>query len=72
MCSSCNATYYNCSWGHLYVRAFEHLCNTPLTGEFVKTAKKYAIFGYYFMLFEGHTASLKDFSILLEENNGFK
>ena len=44
MCSCCNATYHGQTQRHFYVRAYEHLGITPLTGKFIKTPKKYAIF----------------------------
>ena len=70
MCSSCNGTYYGQTQRHFFVRASEHLGITPLTGKFVKTPKKSAIFGH--MLLDGHKASFDIFSILLKENNAFK
>ena len=70
MCSCCNATYYGQTQRHFFVRASEHLGITPLTGKFVKTPKKSAIFDH--MLLDGHKASFDNFSILLKENNAFK
>ena len=70
MCSCRNATYYGQTQRHFFVRASEHLSITPLTGKFVKTPKKYAIFDH--MLLDGHKASFDNFSILLKENNAFK
>ena len=70
MCSCSNATYYGQTQRHFFVRASEHLGITPLTGKFVKTPKKSAIFGH--MLFDGHKASFDNFSILLKESNPFK
>ena len=70
MCSCCNATYYGKTQRHFFVRASEHLDITPLTGKFVKTPKKSAIF--YHMLLDVHKASFDNFSILLKENNAFK
>ena len=70
MCSCCNATYYGQTLRHFFVRASEHLGFTPLTGKFVKTPKKSAIFDH--MLLDGHKASFDNFSILLKENNAFK
>ena len=55
---------------NVFVRASEHLGITPLTGKFVKTPKKSAIFDH--MLLDGHKASFDNFSILLKESNGFK
>ena len=55
---------------NFFVRASEHLGITPLTGKFVKTPKKSAIFDH--MLLDGHKASFDNFSILLKESNGFK
>ena len=52
------------------MRASEHLGVTPLTGKFVKTSKKSAIFDH--MLLDGHKASFDNFSILLKEGNPFK
>ena len=52
------------------VGASEHLGITPLTGKFVKTPKKSAIFDH--MLLDGHKASSDNFLILLKENNAFK
>ena len=43
---------------------------TPLTGKFVKTSKKSAIFDH--MLLDGHKASFDNVSILLKERNPFK
>ena len=70
MCSCCNATYYGQIQRHFFVRASEHLGITPLTGKFVKTPKKSAIFDH--MLLDGHKASFENFSILLKESNAFK
>ena len=69
MCSCCNATYYGQTQRHFFVRASEHLGITPLTGKFVKTPNKSAIFD---MLLDGHKASFDNFLILLKENNAFK
>ena len=69
MCSCCNATYYGQIQRHFFVRASEHPGITPLTGKFVKTPKKAAIFDH--MLLYGHKASFDNFSILLKENNAF-
>ena len=55
---------------NVFVRASEHLGITPLTGKFVKTPKKSAIFDH--MLLDGHKASFDNFSILLKESNPFK
>ena len=52
------------------MRASEHLGVTPLTGKFVKTPKKSAIFDH--MLLDGHKASFDNFLILLKESNPFK
>ena len=70
MCSCCNATYYSQTERYFFVGASEHLGITPLTGKFVKTPKKSAIFDH--MLFDGHKASFDNFSILLKESNPFK
>ena len=70
MCSCCKATYYGQTQRHFFVRASEHLGITPLTGKFVKTPKKSAIFDY--ILLDGHKASFDIFSILLKESNTFK
>ena len=70
MCSCCNTAYYGQTQRHFFVRASEHLGITPLSGKFVKTAKKSAIFDR--MLLDGHKASCDNFSILLKENNAFK
>ena len=69
MCSCCNATYYGQTQRHFFVRASEHLGITPLTGKFVKTSKKSAIFD---ILLDSHKASSDHFSILLKESNTFK
>ena len=55
---------------NVFVRASEHLGITPLTGKFVKTPKKFAIFDQ--MLLDGHNTSSDNFSILLKESNPFK
>ena len=61
----------NLLWSrHLFVRASEHLCVTPLAGKFVKTPKKSAIFDY--MSLDGNKASFDNFSIVLKETNPFK
>ena len=52
------------------MNASEHLDITPLTGKFVKTLKKSAIFDH--MLLDGHDTSFDNFTILLKENNAFK
>ena len=64
MCSCCNATYGQTE-RHFFVRASEPLGITLLTGKFVKTPKKSAIFDH--MLLDGHKASFDKFSILLKE-----
>ena len=69
-CSCCNATYYGESERHFFVRAFEHLGMTPLTGKRVRNPKKSAIIDH--ILLNGHDASFEDFPILLKENNRFK
>ena len=61
MCSCSNATYYGQTQRHFLVRASEHLGITPLTGKFVQTPKKSAIFDH--MLLDGHKASSDNFSI---------
>ena len=70
MCSCCNATYYGQTQRYFFLRASEHLGITPLTGKFVKTPKKSAIFDR--MLLDGHKASFDNFSILKKNNNAFK
>ena len=70
MCSCCNATYHGQTQRHFLVRASEHLGITPLTGKFVKTPKKSAIFDH--MLLDSHKASFDNFSILLKESSPFK
>ena len=70
MCSCCKAAYYGQTQRRFFVRASEHLGITPLTGKFVKTPKKSAIFDY--ILLDGHKASFDIFSILLKESNTFK
>ena len=70
MCSCSNATYYGQTQRHFFVRASEHLGITPLTGKFVKTPKKSAIFDH--MLLDGHKASFDNFLILLKESHPFK
>ena len=70
MCSCCNATCYGQTQRHFFVGALEHLGITPLTGKFVKTPKKSAIFDH--MLLDGHKPSFDNFSILLKENNALK
>ena len=69
-CSSCNATYYEESERHFFIRASEHLGMPPLTGKQVRNPKKSAIFDH--ILLNGHDASFEDFTILLKENNRFK
>ena len=53
-----------------FERASEHLDITPLTGKFVKTCTKSAIFDH--MLLDGHKPSFDNFLILLKESNAFK
>ena len=48
----------------------EHLGIKLLTGKFVKTPKKSAIFDH--MLLDSHKASFDNFLILLKESNPFK
>ena len=62
ICSFCNAAYYGQTQIHFFVRACKHLRITPLTGRFVKTAKKSAIFDHI----------LLDVLILLKDSNSFK
>ena len=69
MCSCCNATCGQ-TQRHFFVRACEDLAITPLTGKFVKTPKKSAIFDQ--TLLYGHKASFDNFSILLKKSNPFK
>ena len=69
MCSCCNATYGQ-TQRHFFVRACEDLAITPLTGKFVKTPKKSAIFDQ--TLLYGHKASFDNFSILVKKSNPFK
>ena len=69
MCICCNGTYYGQTQRYFLVRASEHLSITPLTGKFVKTPKKSAIFD---TLLDSHKASFDHFSILLKESNAFK
>ena len=52
------------------MKASKHLGITPLTGKFVKTLKKFAIFDH--MLLDGHKVSFDNFSILLKESNAFQ
>ena len=52
------------------MRASEHLGITTVTGKFVKTPNKSAIFDH--MLLDGHKASFDNFLILLKESNPFK
>ena len=59
MCSCCNATYYGENQRQLFVRAFEGLGVAPLTGKFVKTPKKSAIFHH--MLLDGHKTCFGQF-----------
>ena len=70
MCSCCNAIYYGQTERDCFVRASVHLHITPLTGKFVKTPKKSAVFDH--MLLDGHKASFDNFLIVLKENNAFK
>ena len=69
MCSCCNATYGQ-TQRHFFVRASEHLGITHLTGKFVKTTRKSAIFDH--MWWDSHKASFDTFSALLKESNPFK
>ena len=59
MCSSCSGTCYGQTERHFFVRASEHLVITPVTGKFVKTPKKSAIFDH--TLLDNHKVSLKIF-----------
>ena len=70
MCSCCNTAYNGQTQRHFFVRASEHLGITPLTGKFVKTPKKSAIFDH--MLVDGHKACFDNFLTLLKESNAFK
>ena len=70
ICSCCNATYCGQTQRYFFVRAYEHLDITPLTGKFGKTPRKSAIFDH--MLLDGHKTSFDNFSILLKERNPFK
>ena len=67
MCSCCNATYYEESERHFFVRASEHLGITPLPGKHAKNPKKAAIIDL--ILLKGHDARFEDFTILLKESN---
>ena len=44
MCTCSNTAYYGQTQRHSFLRTSEHLGITPLTGKFVETLKKYAIF----------------------------
>ena len=70
MCKYGNTTYYGQTQRHFFVKASEHLGVASLTGKFVKTPKKSAIFDR--MLLDGHKASFDNFSMLLKESNPFK
>ena len=70
MCSCCNTTYCGQTQRHFFVRTSEHLGITPLTGKFVKTPKKFAIFDHLFL--DGHKARFGNFLILFKESNAFK
>ena len=52
------------------MKASKHLGITPLTGIFVKTPKKYAIFDH--MLLDGYKASFDNILMLLKERNAFQ
>ena len=47
MCSCYNVTYYGQTERHFFARAYELLGITPLTGKFVKTPKKSAVFDHF-------------------------
>ena len=51
-CSNCNAIYYGKSERHFFIRGFEHLSMTPLTGKRVKNPKKSTVFDH--ILLKGH------------------
>ena len=44
MCTCSNTAYYGQTQKDSFLRTSEHLGVTPLTGKFVETLKKYAIF----------------------------
>ena len=52
------------------MRVSEHVDIAALTGKFVKTPKKSAIF--YHILLDVHKANFDNFSVLLKEKNAFK
>ena len=68
MCRCCNAVVK--LKDIFFERASEHLDFTPLTGKFVKTPKKSAIFDH--MLLDDHKANFDNFSMLLKESNAYK
>ena len=70
MCSCSDATYYGQTQTHFFARASEHVGITSLTGKFVKTSQKSAIFDH--MLLDGQKASFDNISVLSKENNAFK
>ena len=70
MCSCCNTTYCGQTQRHCFVRTSEHLGITPLTGKFVKTPKKFAIFDHLFL--DGHKASFDNFLIPFKESNALQ
>ena len=53
-----------------FARASQHAGITSLTGKFVKTSQKSAIFDH--MLLDGQKASFDNISVLSKENNAFK
>ena len=55
---------------HPFVKASEHLGIKSLTGIFVKTPKKYAIFDH--MLLDGYKASFDNILMLLKERSAFQ
>ena len=53
-----------------FARASEHVGITSLTGKFVKTSQKSAIFDH--MLLDGQKASFDNTLVLSKESNAFK
>ena len=51
------------------MRASEHVSISPLTGKFVRTPKKFAIFDH---MLDDYKASFDNFSILLIKSNVFE
>ena len=68
-CGNCNVTYYGKTERHLNVRSSEHIGISHLTGKRVE-CKPFAVLDHH--LLHNHDSYFNDFTILCQDNNGFR